>query len=185
MTYRLAEENVMARKTLLAILILAVTLSFAGCAKEHNAYTVSSKWKSVPVFDNATGKTVGQAYKGFAVPMRDVKDGNVFFYFTVSDPSAPSVTKTLQFYIPVKYMQKSTEPLVAVPAIISLDMIRINAGACISILRDSTPECVIRFDNEIGSFHFIYKTDNGYQFTLGLKVVYVAERDATFIKYVD
>jgi hypothetical protein len=76
------------------------------------------------------------------------------------------------------------EPQV-VPAIISLDMIRIKPMAGISLFRQGQQQVIARFNDEVGPIQFIQNVQNGYLFTLAMNLVYVSELDVELIKYDD
>ena len=72
-----------------------------------------------------------------------------------------------------------------IPAIISLDMIRIKPMAGISLFREGQQQVIARFNEEIGPIQFIQNVQDGYLFTLGMNLVYVSELDVELIKYDD
>jgi hypothetical protein len=170
---------------LLSILIVSIFLSTSCSGIEPNAYVVSSEFRSVPIIDDETGQTVGQAYDGFAVLLSEVRNGKTYFFMSISDPSLPQNIKRMEFYIPVEYMKKAYVEPQFVPAIISLDTIRINPMAGINIFRQGKQEVVARFYDEIGPMQFIQNVDNGYLFLLGMNLVHVGEQDVQLFKYVD
>ena len=164
------------------ILLAAI---FASCNSiEPNAYVVSSDLGTAPVIDDETGQAIGQAYDGFAVLSSEVRNGNAYLFINISDPALPQNIKRMDLYIPVEYMQKAYVEPQYVPAIISLDTIRINPMAGISQFRQGRQEVIARFDNEIGPMQFIQNADNGYLFLLGMNLVHVSEQDVQLIKYI-
>ena len=72
-----------------------------------------------------------------------------------------------------------------VPAIISLDAIRINPMAAINLFLEGKQQLIARFYDEIGPMQFIQNVDNGYVFLLGMNAVYINEQDVQLTKYID
>jgi len=176
----------MAKRILLVLISIMAMFSILGCGKDnYNAYVVPSGWKSVPIIAGETGQSVGQAYMGFAVSITEVRDDKAYFYLNISDPSVPHITQTMEFYIPIKYMKKAFVEPQAVPAIISLNMIRINPMAGISLFRNGKQQVIARFAEEIGPIQFIQNVEKGYFFVLGMNLVYVDQQDVRLIKYDD
>ncbi len=152
---------------------------------EYNAYVVSSEWRSAPIIDSLTGLSVGQAYNGFAVFASEVNNGNAYFPINISDPSVPTNIERMDLYIPIDYMIRAYVEPQNVDAIISLDVIRINPMAGISLFLIGKQQVIARFNNEIGPIRFIQNVDNGYIFQLGMNLVYVNEQDIRLTEYVD
>ena len=167
------------------ISILSIFLVTSCETNEYNAYVVSSELTAVPILDDETGQTAGQAYNGFAVLISEVKGGKAYFFVNISDPSLPQNIRRMDFYIPVEYMQKAYIEPIFVPAIISLDTIRINPMAGVRLFREGKRGVIARFYDEIGPMQFIQYLENGYTFLLGMNLVHVNEQDAQLIKYVD
>jgi hypothetical protein len=82
-------------------------------------------------------------------------------------------------------MEKAYVEQQFVPAIISLDTIRINPMAGIRLFREGQQGVIARFYDEIGPMQFIHNVDNGYLFLLGMNLVHISEQDVQLIKYVD
>ena len=175
----------MKRLLLVCICILSAFI-FTSCSGiEPNAFVVSSELRAVPIIDDETGQTVGQAYDGFAVLISEVKNGKAYFFINISDPSLPQNINRMDFYIPVEYMKKAYVEPQFVPAIISLDTIKINPMAGISLFREGKQQVIARFNDETGPIQFIQNVDNGYIFLLGMNLVHVSEQDVQLIKYID
>ena len=170
---------------LVCIFILSAFIVTSCDNTESNAYVVSSELRAVPIIDNETGQTVGQAYDGFAVLISEVKDEKAYFFINISDPSLPQNIKRMDFYIPVEHMKKTYVEPQFVPAIISLDTININPMAGISLFREGKQQVIARFNDEIGPMQFIQNVDNGYIFLLGMNLVHVSEQDVQLLKYID
>jgi hypothetical protein len=152
---------------------------------DYNAYIVSSELRAVPIIESETNQAVGQAYNGLAISIKEVRNDKAYFYLNVSDPSASDITIRREFYIPLNHMRKAfVEPQV-VPAIISLDTIRIKPMAGISLFREGQQQVIARFNDEVGPIQFVQNVQNGYLFTLGMNLVYVSELDTELIKTVD
>jgi len=170
---------------LVCICILSAFIVTSCDNTESNAYVVSSELRAVPIIDDEAGQAVGQAYDGFAVLINEVRNGKAYFFINISDPSLPQNIKRMDLYVPVEYMKKAYVEPQFVPAIISLDMIRINPMAGIRLFREGKQEVIARFYDEIGPMQFIQNVDNGYLFLLGMNLVHVSEQDVQFIEYVD
>ena len=91
----------------------------------------------------------------------------------------------MDLYIPIEYMKKAYVEPQFVPAIISLDTIRIKTMAGINLFREGQQQVIARFNDEIGPMQFIQNIDNGYLFLLGMNLVYVSEPDVELIEYDD
>lgn len=131
-----------------------------------------------PVTDEQ-GATVGTAYPGFAVNLLNEKDGKAVFTFSEMDDKGQTVKGEKTFSIDTKYMEKKYLEPQAVILIISTDMIKLNPGGA---LYNDAGEKLITFNDGLGPFFFIQKTDAGYMFTLDFNVVYAPEKDVAFIK---
>jgi hypothetical protein len=151
----------------------------------YNAYVVSSELRGVPIIESERNQTVGQAYNGFAISITGARNGGAYFYINIADPSAPNVITRKEFYIPLNQMKKVFVEPQAVPAIISLDMIRMKPMAGISSFREGAEQIIARFNDEVGPTKFIQNVQNGYVFALGMNVVYVSESEVELIKYED
>lgn len=176
----------MAKRILLALIFTLAMFSILGCGnKDNNAYVVSSGWKSVPIFAGETGEYVGQAYDGFAVSISEVRNEKAYFYMNIADPSVPNITQRINLYIPIQYMTRAFVEPQSPPLIISLDMIRINSMAGISLFRVGKRQVITRFIDEIGPIQFIQNVENDYLFVLRMNLVYVDQQDVRLIKYDD
>jgi len=174
------------KSILLALVCILSVFLVPSCDRnDYNAYIVSSELRAVPIIDDEAGETVGQAYNGFAVLISEVKNQKAYFHINISDPSLPQITKRMELYIPIEYMKKAYVEPQNVPAIISLDTIRINSMAGIRLFREGKQEVIARFNDEIGPMQFIQNIDNGYLFILGMNLVHVSDQDVQLIKYVD
>ena len=170
---------------LVSICILSTFIVTSCDGTEHNAYVVSSDLRAVPIIDDETGQTVGQAYDGFAVLISEVRNGKAYFFINISDPSLPQNIKRIDLYVSIEHMEKAYVEQQFVPAIISLDTIRINPMAGIRLFREGQQGVIARFYDEIGPMQFIHNVDNGYLFLLGMNLVHISEQDVQLIKYVD
>ncbi len=171
---------------LLVCICIFSTFIFTTCSKiESNAYVVSSELRAVPIIEDETGETVGQAYNGFAVLISEVRNGKAYFFINISDPSLPQNIRRMDLYISIEYMKKEYVEPQYVPAIISLDTIRINPMAGIYLFKQGKQEVIVRFNDQIGPMQFIQNVENGYLFLLGMNLVLVNEQDVQLIKYVD
>lgn len=153
--------------------------------KAYNAYVVSSDYRTAPIIDSETGKTIGQAYNGFAVSVNEVRDQRAYFYINISDPSIPNAINKTKLHIPIDYMKKTYVEPQQVPAIISLDMIYLKLMAGIGLFEESRQQVIARFNEEIGPIQFIQNIENGYLFILGMNLVHVNEQEVKFIEYND
>lgn len=175
---------------LVSVLLLAAAV--AGCSasapgasesapSESAGEQAANVWmvtKEAPVTDGQ-GNVVGTAFPGFAVSLQNEKDGMVTFTISEMDEKGQNVKTEKIFSINAEYMQKEyTEPK-AVIMMISADMIKLNPGGS---LYSEAGEKLITFNDGVGPFFYIQKTDNGYMFTLDFNVVYAPEADTTFIK---
>ncbi len=176
----------MKKGILLLVSVLVLGFAFAGCAasepsssvpdgQEINAWVVTEE---TPVLDE-TGADVGTAYPGLAVALENEKDGMATFTVANLDETGQNVQEEKQFFIDTKYMQEQYVEPQAVILMISGDMIKINPGGS---LYNEAGDKLITFDDGIGPFFYIQKSDQGYMFTLDLGVVYAKEADVTVVQ---
>lgn len=170
---------------MILICLLPSLLTIACEQSEYNAYIVSSELRSVPIIESETGRTVGQAYNGFAVSIEKVRNQKAYFELNISDPSIPTQTEKIELYIPIEYMKKANVEQQITPPIISLDVISINPMAGISLYIEGQQQVIAMFYDEVGPIQYIQDVQNGYLFTLGMNLVYVDELDVKLIKYDD
>ena len=184
------------KKNIFMFLIVVLTFILVGCSpkestptdtganKAPNVYTVSSKLDSAPIYDSETDKVVGNAFKGFAISLENEKEGKVYFSVntTSSDPSQHDKSAVKNFYLSTKDLEKTYKEEFFVIEIISLDAILLNENAPIY---DENDNCIAKFQEKLGPIRYIQKTDKGYQLVLAQNLVYIKEKDVTFIKLSD
>lgn len=150
--------------------------------QEANAYIVSSEFKNVPIFDGDTDKQVGTVSEGFSINLTGARGDRVYFSVPVVAPSQPNKKSSKEYYVSAKYLEKAyKEPFITL-MIISTDMIKIKENTSIYTIDNGVKESVMKTSKNIGPLHYIYKSENGYQFVLGNNLVYVNPEDVELIK---
>ncbi|MDW8802319.1 protease complex subunit PrcB family protein [Clostridium sp. A1-XYC3] len=150
--------------------------------QQANAYVVSGEFKNVPLFDGSTDKQVGTVSEGFSLNLTDVRGDKVYFSVTVEDSSKSKERSSKEYYIPVKYLEKTyKEPFITLE-IISADKIKVKESASIYTIDKGIKQCIMKTSQNIGPLYYIQKTENGYQFVLGNNLVYVQPEDIELIK---
>lgn len=181
------------KKTAVILAICILLALFTGCSNQNsppsqtsplpdetgsqqpNAWVVKA---DAPVLDAKTGQKAGTAHKGFALTIQEPQDGKVQFTMEWMDEKGESVRESKTYQIDTKLMEKKYVEPRSVIMMISVDMIRLKAGAS---FYGEEGQKLITFDQAQGPFRFIQKTDKGYMLTLDMNIVYVKEEDAEFI----
>lgn len=177
------------------ILAVCMAFAFAGCsagqeppaqsgpaqnlpdagAQAPNVWVVKGE---APVVDADTQKEAGRAFEGFMLSLESEKDGRAYFSLSFMDETGQNVSETKNYAIDTQFMEKKYAEPQAVILMISTDMFRLRAGGS---LYDAQGSRLITFNDAVGPFYYIQKTENGYMMTLDFNVVYAKEADAEFI----
>lgn len=150
--------------------------------QEANCYVVSSEFENVPLYDAVTDKHAGTVFKDFSVNLTDVRDDKAYFTVQVADDLLADNTIQKQYYIPVKYLEKTYKEPFIIPMIISIDKIKVKENATLYAINDGVKQPAMKTGQAIGPMHFIMKTSNGYEFTLANNIVFLQPEDVELIK---
>lgn len=148
--------------------------------QKANSCVVPSRIGNAPIFDASTNQQVGVISKDFSINLNDIRDGKVYFSLPVTEGKDNVIQK--QYYVPIKYLDKAYKEPLAVPLIISTDMIKIKENASIYTIDNGVKQLIMKTSKNVGPMHYIMKTENGYQFVLANNVVYVQPEDVELIK---